>query len=218
MADRFYKDIEVPDVTTSPPAPDAGFVQIYGRGGKLAYRASTGPEVILDLAPVQSVDGRTGAVTFLQTTRATEFVSTANNNTVQVAHTLVVPAARIVAGLTIKFEAWGTQTNAAVNGGNNNIILTVNGTAIATATVLVGLAAQTNRSWRAGGALTFRSTTQVVGALYHAITNILPVSATNAAAPTTIAAGNATIGIAVQTATAALGNTIRVGIAVLEEA
>ncbi|MFZ4498744.1 MAG: hypothetical protein ACOYMX_03455, partial [Burkholderiales bacterium] len=68
------------------------------------------------------------------------------------------------------------------------------------------------------GALTFRSTTQVVGALEHTITGILPVSATNAAAPTTIAAGDATVGIAVQTATANAGNTIRVGIAVLEEA
>jgi len=63
MADRFYKDIEVPDVTTSPPAPDAGFVQIYGRGGKLAYRASTGPEVILEttVTPQISIDGGNAA-------------------------------------------------------------------------------------------------------------------------------------------------------------
>ena len=67
MADRFYKDIEVPDVTTSPPAPDAGFVQIYGRGGKLAYRASTGPEVILDLAAVGvSIDGGNATTTYTQ--------------------------------------------------------------------------------------------------------------------------------------------------------
>ena len=52
---------------------------------------------------------------------------------------------------------------------------------------------------------------QVVGSARHEITAVAAVNATNAAAPTTIAAGDATITISVQTATANAGNTIRVG-------
>ena len=48
MADRFYKDIEIPDISVTLPAPDPGFVQIYGKNGKLAYQNSTGTETILD--------------------------------------------------------------------------------------------------------------------------------------------------------------------------
>lgn len=169
-------------------------------------------------APVQSVDGRTGAVTFLQATRATEFASAANNNTVQAVHSLVVPTERITAGLTIEFEMWGTQTNVAISGGNNNVLLQVNGTTIATATVAVGTTAQNNRAWHARGALTFRSATQVVGSIQHMITGVLSTLGSNIAAPTTIAAGNTTVTLAVQTATANAGNSIRVGTAVIEEA
>lgn len=153
----------------------------------------------------------THAITVLRSTRATEFLSTANNATVQAVQSLVVPAARIVAGLSVRFELAGAQTNAATAGGNNNVILQVNGTTIATATVAVGATAQTNRSFVASGILTFRSTTQVVGSVRQEITAVAAVNATNAAAPTTITAGDATITISVQTATANAGNTIRVG-------
>lgn len=48
MADRFYKDIELPDLTgVTPSAPDSGFIQIYGKQGKLAYQAADGIEVIV---------------------------------------------------------------------------------------------------------------------------------------------------------------------------
>jgi ethanolamine utilization protein EutP (predicted NTPase) len=209
---------------TNARASAAAPVQsVFGRSGAVVAQQAdydaffTTPAEAAAAAPVQSVDGRTGAVTFLRATRAAEFVSVANNATVQVAHSIVVPAARIVAGLTLELFASGTQTNAATNGGNNNIILQVNGATIATATVAVGATAQTNRAFTGFGAVTFRSATQVVGAATHAITGVLPVTATNAAAPTTIAAGDATITIAVQTATANAGNTIRVALAYIKE-
>lgn len=158
----------------------------------------------------------THAITNLRSTRATEFLS-ANSAAVQAVQSLVVPAARIVAGFSIEFYLAGTQTNAATSGGNNNVVLSVNGTAIATATVAVGATAQTNRAFTGFGTVTFRSTTQVVGAATQGITGVLPVSATNAAAPTTIAAGDATITISVQTATAGAGNIIRVGLVTIAE-
>jgi hypothetical protein len=42
MTDRFYKDIEVPNLAAGdnvPTAPDAGFIQLYGRDGKLIVKA-----------------------------------------------------------------------------------------------------------------------------------------------------------------------------------
>lgn len=52
MADRFYKDIEVPDlppeVTLDPPEP--GFIGVYGRNGQLAYINAAGLEVLLGAA------------------------------------------------------------------------------------------------------------------------------------------------------------------------
>lgn len=48
MADRFYKDIELPDVAINLPAPDAGFIQVYGKNGKLAYQNSTGAETVVE--------------------------------------------------------------------------------------------------------------------------------------------------------------------------
>jgi hypothetical protein len=160
----------------------------------------------------------THAVTVLKASRATEFLSVANNATVQAVQSLVIPAARVVAGFSVTFDLFGSQSNAATSGGNNNVILSVNGTAIATATVAVGATAQTNRSFTAFGSLTFRSATQVVGSVQHTITAVAAVNATNAAAPTTIAAGDATITISVQTATANATNIIRVGGIVIHEA
>jgi hypothetical protein len=70
MADRFYKDIEVPDLQGSSalPAPDAGFIQVFGRKGKLAYQASTGSEVVLEpsVQTVLKIDGGSAATTFPQ--------------------------------------------------------------------------------------------------------------------------------------------------------
>lgn len=44
MADRFYRDIELPDFTSpkTVPAPDAGFIQLYGLDGKLIVHNSAG--------------------------------------------------------------------------------------------------------------------------------------------------------------------------------
>lgn len=222
--DRIATHTHAQYTTTQQAAAAAPVQSVFGRTGAVTAQQAdydaffTTPAEAAAAAPVQSVDGRTGAVTFLQATRATEFLSTANNATVQAVHSLVVPTERITAGLTIEFELWGTQTNVATNGGNNNVILQVNGTTIATATVAVGATAQTNRAWQARGALTFRSATQVVGSIQHMITGVLSTLGSNIAAPTTIAAGNTTVTLAVQTATANAGNTIRVGIAVIEEA
>jgi len=63
MTDRFYKDIELPDVSVSPSAPDSGFIQVYGKGGKLAYQNATGAETILErvVTPQISIDGGNAA-------------------------------------------------------------------------------------------------------------------------------------------------------------
>lgn len=167
-------------------------------------------------APVQSVDGRAGAVSFLRSTRSAEFVSTANNATVQAVLSLVVPAARVAAGLTLMLELWGTQTNVATSGGNNSVLVQVNGTTIATATVAVGTTAQTNRNWSASGLVAFRAS-QVVASVEQSISGVLQVSGSNAAAPTATPAGDVTIALAVQTATANAGNTIRVGAGYIAE-
>lgn len=42
MADRFFFDIELPDLASSPAAPEAGFIQHYGLNGRPAARNSGG--------------------------------------------------------------------------------------------------------------------------------------------------------------------------------
>lgn len=56
MADRFYKDIELPDLvdTSGLAAPDNGFIQVYGKSGKLAYMDSTGVETVVDMTVVST--------------------------------------------------------------------------------------------------------------------------------------------------------------------
>ena len=54
MADRFYKDIELPVVSTVP-SPDVGFVSIYGKNKKLAFKDSDGLETIVDRVTVDRV-------------------------------------------------------------------------------------------------------------------------------------------------------------------
>lgn len=51
MADRFYNDIELPDLVDSSglAAPGNGFIQVYGKSGKLAYMDSTGVETVVDM-------------------------------------------------------------------------------------------------------------------------------------------------------------------------
>lgn len=47
--DRVYTDLELPVLPNgTPPAPDAGFISIYGKEDKLAYKNASGIEVILD--------------------------------------------------------------------------------------------------------------------------------------------------------------------------
>lgn len=61
MADRFYNDIELPDLvdTSGLAAPDNGFIQVYGKGGKLAYMDSTGVETVVDMTVVSTHVGQT---------------------------------------------------------------------------------------------------------------------------------------------------------------
>ena len=56
MADRFYKDIELPDLvdTSGLATPDNGFIQVYGKSGKLAYMDSTGVETVVDMTVVST--------------------------------------------------------------------------------------------------------------------------------------------------------------------
>ena len=59
MADRFYNDIELPDLVDSSglAAPDNGFIQVYGKGGKLAYMDSTGVETVVDMTVLKIDNG-----------------------------------------------------------------------------------------------------------------------------------------------------------------
>lgn len=59
MADRFYNDIELPDLvdTSGLAAPDNGFIQVYGKGGKLAYMDSTGVETVVDMTVLKIDNG-----------------------------------------------------------------------------------------------------------------------------------------------------------------
>ena len=47
MADKFYNDIELPELVNSPLPPAVGFVQLYGKDKKLAVMDSDGVETIL---------------------------------------------------------------------------------------------------------------------------------------------------------------------------
>lgn len=59
MADRFYNDIELPDLvdTSGLAAPDNGFIQVYGKSGKLAYMDSTGVETVVDMTVLKIDNG-----------------------------------------------------------------------------------------------------------------------------------------------------------------
>ena len=58
MSDRFYKDIELPDlaVGVNPPTPDEGFIQLYGRNKTLVWKDSLGVEHVVG-ASMLDVDG-----------------------------------------------------------------------------------------------------------------------------------------------------------------
>jgi len=71
MADRFYKDIELPEKSSSPGAPpDAGVVQIYGRDGRIYMLNSAGVEFDLTQGGGQSdqnIDGGLANSVYLPT-------------------------------------------------------------------------------------------------------------------------------------------------------
>jgi hypothetical protein len=50
MADRFYKDLELPDLTVNKnlPNPDAGYIQLVGNDNRLTVQDSTGHKSILE--------------------------------------------------------------------------------------------------------------------------------------------------------------------------
>lgn len=60
MADRFYNDIELPDLVDSSglAAPGNGFIQVYGKSGKLAYMDSVGVETVVDMTGVATHVGQ----------------------------------------------------------------------------------------------------------------------------------------------------------------
>lgn len=47
MGDRYYTDIELPELPAGQPAtPEAGFISVYGREGKLITKDSAGVETV----------------------------------------------------------------------------------------------------------------------------------------------------------------------------
>lgn len=61
MADRFAREIDIPDVTSavSVPVPPVGAISLYGRNGKLAVLEQNGTETILErmVTPRLTLDG-----------------------------------------------------------------------------------------------------------------------------------------------------------------
>lgn len=71
MADRFYKDIEIPEKPSSPGTPPtAGFVQLYGRNGRVYMLNSAGIEYDLTLGggnAFRTIDGGFANSVYLST-------------------------------------------------------------------------------------------------------------------------------------------------------
>lgn len=85
MADRFYKDIELPDLTgVTPSAPDSGFIQVYGKGGKLAYQAADGIEVIAEVITEEDYNQRTAPIISRVETIENSFLYNTNGTSVSV--------------------------------------------------------------------------------------------------------------------------------------
>ena len=65
MADRFAREIDIPDVALGVvvPLPPVGAISLYGRSGKLAVFNSGGIETILErsVTPQISIDGGNAA-------------------------------------------------------------------------------------------------------------------------------------------------------------
>ena len=61
MSDRFYKDIELPNISENitPPAPPSDFIQLYGKNGKLVVHDSLNVETVIEPTVVTKliVDG-----------------------------------------------------------------------------------------------------------------------------------------------------------------
>lgn len=70
MSDRFYRDIEIPDLTDEVlEPPPAGFIQVFGRNNKLAYSDSNGVETVVGTGGGSTqllVDGGGASTTFNQ--------------------------------------------------------------------------------------------------------------------------------------------------------
>lgn len=72
MADRFYTDIELPIVSTSPAPPDSGFVSLFGKSNDIYAMLPDGSEFPLSFMGVpvyiQDVDpALTGKYIWVQT-------------------------------------------------------------------------------------------------------------------------------------------------------
>lgn len=65
MADRFAREIDIPDVAVgvSVPLPPTGAISIYGRSGSLAVLDAAGVETVLErvVTPQISIDGGNAA-------------------------------------------------------------------------------------------------------------------------------------------------------------
>lgn len=69
MADRFYSDLEVPEISTDPGPPDSGFVRVYARNGRLYVRNSAN-EIDLTIGGTggdRNIDGGAAASAYLPT-------------------------------------------------------------------------------------------------------------------------------------------------------
>ena len=141
MADRFYKDIELPDLTgVTPPAPDSGFIQVYGKGGKLAYQAADGIEVIVvdkgdkgDTGDqgIQGVAGDNGwspqfAIVIDGERRVLQVVDWTDGQGVKPATGLYVGAAGLVSNIANGIDIRGQQGAAGISPTATNSFATIN--------------------------------------------------------------------------------------------
>lgn len=67
MPDRFYNDVELPELPPGTPAtPANGFLSVYARDGKLVTKNDAGQEVVHEpsVQTQLNVDGGSAATTF----------------------------------------------------------------------------------------------------------------------------------------------------------
>lgn len=200
---------------------------VFGRTGAVVAQQAdydaffTTPAEAAAAAPVQSVNGQTGAVNIaipapkLSANITTLFASPANSTAVTVVLSLAIPANYLTTGKSFDFDLEGTQSQSAAA---TNVVgaIFVNGTQLVSAAVAGGTAAQTNRSLRMKGGIMWNGA-NYLGNITVGVSGVLPVGNANVAGVAVAASAAHNIDLRVQTSTANAANIIRAMVAAIKE-